>query len=57
MVNNKSVHIYDPYVQRRSVDQFKAQLTVKALYEFHVELSWFSRDLVPEVRSEIAEAP
>jgi hypothetical protein len=29
-----------------SVDQLRAQLIVKALYEFHVEFSWFSNDLI-----------
>ena len=33
-------------VRRISVDQFRAQLIHKALYEFHVEFNWFSIDLI-----------
>lgn len=33
-------------IRRRSVDQFRVQLIAKVVYEFQVESSWFSSDLV-----------
>lgn len=41
-----SLHERNKHVHSKSVDQLRAQLLAKAVYEFQVELIWFSRDLV-----------
>lgn len=46
MVSNETDTICSVNVRRMSVDQFMVQLIANALYEFHVEYSCLSNDLI-----------